>query len=113
MVDGVGLTGWRGNAFALRMLTLERCAPMVGSQSAVAPRFPTVFDFLASLPDAATVCATTHRPLVPDIPRRLDSTEILAFLSMHPSRPIERKKTIHRVSRNFVADWNARRGNRH
>jgi hypothetical protein len=50
IVDGMGLTGLRDRAFELMMLHLELFAPMFGSQSAVAPRFPTAFDFFASLP---------------------------------------------------------------
>ena len=58
------------------------------------------------------VFATTHRPFFPDITRLLDSTEILAFLSIHYRCPIDMKKTIHRMSSNVVADWNSSRGNR-
>jgi hypothetical protein len=50
MVDGGGWTGLRDSACELMMRNLERCDPMSGSHSAVAPRFPTAFDFLASLP---------------------------------------------------------------
>ncbi len=106
------MTGLQGGACELMILNLELLDPMVCSQSVVTPRFTTAFDFFASLPEAATVFATTHRPLFPDIPRLLDSTEILAFLSIHHPRPINMKKAIHRVSRNFVADWNSCRGNR-
>lgn len=50
IIDGMGLTGLRDRAFELLMLNLELFDPMVGSQSAVAPRCPTAFDFFASLP---------------------------------------------------------------
>ncbi len=94
------------------MLNLKLLGPIFGMQSTLTPRFSTAVDFLASLPYAATVFATTHRPFFPDIARLLDSTEILAFLSSHHPRPIDRKQTIQRVSRNRVADWNSSRGNR-
>lgn len=74
------------------LLNLELCYPMFGSQSAVAPRFPTAFDFFASLSEAAPVFTTTNSPLFPAISRLLDSTAILAFLSVHHPRPIDIKK---------------------
>jgi hypothetical protein len=95
IVDGVGVTHWHDGAFELMILQIELGDSMFGSQSAVTPSFPAAFDFFASFPEAATIFATTHRPLFPDIPRRLDSTEILAFLSSHHLHPIERKKANH------------------
>ncbi len=67
IVDGAEVTGLRDSAFELMILNLELGDLMLGRQSAVAPRFPTAVDFFASLPYAATVFATTHRPLFPDI----------------------------------------------
>jgi len=96
VIDGVELTRLHGGALELMMLNLKLFDSMFGSQSAVAPTFPTPVDFFASLPEAATLFATTNRPLFPHLPRRLDSTEILAFLSRHHPHPIDRKKAIHR-----------------
>jgi hypothetical protein len=67
-----------------------------------APRFPTAVDFLTSLPYAATVVPTPSSPLFPEIARRLDSTAILAFLSRHPPRPVDRKPASHRGGRQVV-----------
>ena len=50
VVDGGGLRGSRQSALELMSLPLELSGPIVGSQSAVAPRFPTAVDFLTSLP---------------------------------------------------------------
>jgi len=91
VVDGGGLRGSRQSAFELMSLNLELSGPIFGSQSAVAPSFPTAGDFLTSLPYAATGVTTTYSPLFPDIARLLDSTEILAFLSSHQPRPIDMK----------------------
>jgi hypothetical protein len=99
IVDGGGLRGLCESALELTIFHRKLFNPMCGSQSAVAPRGPTPVDFFVSLPEATTVFATTHSPLFPDIARLLDSTEILAFLSSHRSRPIDRKQAIHRVCR--------------
>jgi hypothetical protein len=106
--DGVELMGLHGGAFALMSLHLELGDSLFGSQSAVAPSFPTAVDFFASLPDAAPLFATTNRPLFPQIPRLLDSTEILAFLSSHHPHRIDMKKNHpSRMGRNVVPDWNS------
>ena len=96
MVDGVELMGLHGDAFELTILNLELGDSVFGSQSTVAPSFPTTVDFFVSLPYAAPRFATTHRPLFPHLPRLLDSTEILVFLSSHHPHPINMKKAIHR-----------------
>jgi hypothetical protein len=96
MVDGVELTGLHGGVFELMMLHLELGDSMFGSQSVVAPRVPTAVDFLVSLSSAATLFAASNRPLFPNIPRLLDSTAILAFLSSHHPYPIDRKKANYR-----------------
>ena len=96
IVDGVGVTNWHDGACELMILQTELGDSMFGSQSTVTPRFPTAVNFFASFPEAATIFTTTHRPLFPDIPRRPDSTEILAFLSSHHARPSDMTKTIDR-----------------
>ena len=50
---------------------------MHGLEGPVAPNVPTAVDFFMSLPYAATVFATRHSPLFPEIARLLDSTESL------------------------------------
>jgi hypothetical protein len=76
------------------ILHLQLGDSMFGSQSTVAPSFPTAVDFVVSLSEAATLFAASNRPLFPNIPRRLDSTEILAFLSSHPLYPIDMRKKL-------------------
>jgi hypothetical protein len=49
IVDGIGWTGLRDRAVELMLRILELFDPQFGSQSAVAPSFPTAFDFFASL----------------------------------------------------------------
>jgi len=49
IVDGVELTGLHGGVFELMILHLQLGDSMFGSQSAVAPSFPTAVDFLVSL----------------------------------------------------------------
>ena len=94
MVEG---SGARVRALVkLMVLNLKLFDSMFGSQSTVAPPLPTAVDFVASLPEAAPVFATTNRPLFPCLPRLLDSTEIFAFLSRHHPYPIDESKTIHR-----------------
>jgi len=83
MVDGGGGAGWRDGVFELMMLQRQLCDPSCSGQGPVAPRFPTTFDFLASLSSVATVFTTADRPLFPESARCLDSTEVLAFLSSH------------------------------
>jgi hypothetical protein len=95
-VDGGGLRGSRQSAFELLILRRKLIDAMFGSQRTVAPPLPAAVDFLASLPEAATVFATTNRPLFPRLPRRLDSTEILTFLSRHHPYPIDERKASHR-----------------
>jgi len=97
VVDGGGLRGSRQSALKLMVLNLKLCESMFGSQSTVAPSSPTAVDFVASLPEAAPVFATTNRPLFPCLPRRLDSTEILTFLSRHHPYPIAERKAIPRA----------------
>jgi hypothetical protein len=96
IVDGGGLRGSCQSALKLMVLNLKLVDSMFGSQSTVAPPLPAAVDFVASLPEAATVFATTNRPLFPRLPRRLDSTEILTFLSRHHPYPIDERKAIHR-----------------
>ena len=96
VVDGGGLRGSRQSALKLMVLNLKLFDAMCGSQSTVAPPLPTAVDFVASLPDAAPVFATTNRPLFPCLPRLLDSTEIFTFLSRHPPYPIDERQAIHR-----------------
>ena len=88
--------GSRPSACKLMVLSLKLFDSMFGCQSTVAPPLPTAVDFVASLPEAAPVFATTNRPLFPCLPRRLDSTEILTFLSRHYPYPIDERKAIHR-----------------
>jgi hypothetical protein len=90
------LTGLHGGVLALMMLHLKLGDSLFGNQSAGAPSFPTAVDFLVSLSDAATLFAASNRPLFPNIPRLLDSTEILAFLSSHHPYPIAMKKANYR-----------------
>ena len=89
IVDGGGLRGSRQSALKLMVLNLKLVDSMFGSQSTVAPPLPAAVDFVASLPEAATVFATTNRPLFPDFTRLPDSTEILTFLSRHHPDPID------------------------
>jgi hypothetical protein len=89
VVDGGGLRGSRQSAFKLMVLNLKLFDSMFGSQSTVAPPLPTAVDFVASLPEAAPVFATTNRPLFPCLPRLLDSTEIFTFLSRHHPYPTD------------------------
>jgi len=96
IVDGGGLRGSRQSAVQLMVLHLKLCDALFGSQSAVTPPLPTAVDFVASLPEAAPVFATTNRPLFPRLPRFLDSTEIFTFLSRHHPCPIAERKAIHR-----------------
>ena len=96
IVDGGELRGLRQSACELMILNLKLIDSMFGSQSTVAPPLPAAVDFVASLPEAATVFATTNRPLFPRLPRRLDSTEILTFLSRHHPYPLDERKAIHR-----------------
>jgi hypothetical protein len=96
VVDGGGLRGSRQSALKLMVLNLKLFDSMFGSQSTVAPPLPTAVDFIASLPEAAPVFATTNRPLFPCLPRLLDSTEIFTFLSRHHPYPIAERKAIHR-----------------
>jgi len=95
-VDGGGLRGSRQSALKLMVLNLKLFDSMFGSQSTVAPPLPTAVDFVASLPEAAPVFATTNRPLFPCLPRLLDSTEIFTFLSRHHPYPIDERQAIHR-----------------
>src|SRR2546423_254464 len=74
VVDGGGLRGSRQSACELLVLYRQLFDAMFGSQRAVAPPLPAAVDFVASLPEAATVFATTNRPLFPRLPRRVDST---------------------------------------
>src|SRR6266571_2019626 len=96
VVDGGGLRGSRQSTLKLMVLHLKLCDAMFGSQSTAAPPLPTAVDFVASLPEAAPVFATTNRSLFPRLPRLLDSTEILTFLSRHHPYPIDERKAIHR-----------------
>jgi hypothetical protein len=96
IVEGGGLRGSRQSALKLMVLNRKRFDAMFGSQSTVAPPLPTAVDFVASLPEAAPVFATTNRPLFPRLPRLLDSTEIFTFLSRHHPYPIDESKAIHR-----------------
>jgi len=96
LVDGGGLRGSRPNALKPMVLNLTLFDSMFGSQSTVAPPLPTAVDFVASLPEAAPVFATTNRPLFPCLPRLLDSTAIFTFLSRHHPYPIDERKAIHR-----------------
>jgi hypothetical protein len=96
IVDGGGLRGLRQSACELMVLNLKLFDSMFGSQSTRAPPLPTAVDFVASLPEAAPVFATTNRPLFPRLPRRLDSPEIFTFLSRHHPYPIDESKAIHR-----------------
>jgi hypothetical protein len=96
VVDGGGLRGSRQSALQLMVLNLKLFDAMFGSQSTVAPPLPTAVDFVASLPEAAPVFATTNRPLFPRLPRLLDSTEIFTFLSRHHPYPIDERKAIYR-----------------
>ena len=96
VVDGAGLRGSRQSALKLMVLNLKLFESMFGSQSTVAPPLPTAVDFVASLPEAAPVFATTNRPLFPRLPRLLDSTEIFTFLSRHHPYPIADRQAIHR-----------------
>jgi hypothetical protein len=89
IVDGGGLRGLRQSACELMVLNLKLIDSMFGSQSTVAPPCPAAVDFVASLPEATTVFATPNRPLFPRLPRFLDSTEILTFLSRHHPDPID------------------------
>ena len=86
----------QGGVFELMILHLELGDSMFGSPSVVASSFPTAVDFLVSLSEAATLFAASNRPIFPNIPRLLDSTEILAFLSSHHPHPIAMKKANYR-----------------
>jgi hypothetical protein len=97
MVDGGACRGSRQSALQLTVLHRKLLDARFGSQRPVAPPLPTAVDFVASLPEAASVFATTNRPLFPCLPRRLHSTEIFTFLSCHHAYPID-EKTIHRES---------------
>jgi hypothetical protein len=96
IVNGGGLRGARQSAVQLLVLHLELFDSLFGSQSTGAPPLPTAVDFVASLPEATSVFATTNRPLFPRLPRLLDSTEIFTFLSRHHPYPIAERKAIHR-----------------
>jgi hypothetical protein len=96
VVDGGGRRGSRQSALKLTVLNLKLFDALFGSQSTVAPSLPTAVDFVASLPEAAPVFATTNRPLFPRLPRLLDSTEIFTFLSRHHPYPIDEQQAIHR-----------------
>jgi hypothetical protein len=50
IVDGGGLRGLRQSAFELTILTRKLVDPLCSTQSALAPSFPTAYDFLALLP---------------------------------------------------------------
>lgn len=50
VVEGGALRGSRQSAFELMGLHLKLSGPIVGLQSPLAPTWPTVVDFLASLP---------------------------------------------------------------
>jgi hypothetical protein len=88
IVDTGGLRSLRQSAFELMVLNLELIDSMFGNQSTVAPPLPAAVDFVASLPEAATLFATPNRPLFPHLSRFLDATEILAFLSRHHPIPL-------------------------
>jgi hypothetical protein len=77
--------------------TLQLFDALFGSQRTVAPPWPTAVDCVASLPEAAPVFATAHRPLFPPLPRRVDSTAILPFLSRPPPSPLAASQAIHRA----------------
>jgi hypothetical protein len=96
IVNGGGLRGARQSAVQLMVLHLKLFESLFGSQSTRAPPLPTAVDFVASLPEATSVFATTNRPLFPRLPRLLDSTEIFTFLSRHHPYPIAERKAIHR-----------------
>ena len=51
----------RQSAFELMVRNLKLFDSMFGSQSTLAPPLPTAVDFVASLPEAASVFATTNR----------------------------------------------------
>jgi hypothetical protein len=89
VVDGGGFRGSRQSALQLMVRNLKLFDALFGSQRTVAPPLPTAVDFVASLPEATTVFATPNRPLFPHLPRFLDSTEILTFLSRHHPDPID------------------------
>jgi hypothetical protein len=97
VVDGGGFRGSRQSALQLMVRNLKLFDALFSSQRTVAPPLPTAVDFVASLPEAAPVFATAHRPLFPHLPRRVDSTEILTFLSRHHPYPIAESKAIHRA----------------
>jgi len=97
VVDGGGFRGSRQSALQLMVRNLKLFDALFGSQRTVAPPLPTAVDFVASLPEAAPVFATAHRPLFPHLPRRVDSTEILTFLSRHHPYPMAESKAIHRA----------------
>src|SRR6267378_5133564 len=96
MVDGGACRGSRQSALQLTVLHRKLLDARFGSQRPVAPPLPTAVDFVASLPEAASVFATTNRPLFPRLPRLLDSTEIFTFLSRPHPYPIAERKAIHR-----------------
>jgi hypothetical protein len=50
VVAGGGLRDSRQSALELMIVQRELSGPIFGSQSAVAPRFPTAVDFLTALP---------------------------------------------------------------
>ncbi len=102
VVDAAGFRGSRQSALELMGLNLKLFDSMFGSQSTVAPPLPTAVDFIASLPEAAPIFATTYSSLFPGIARLLDATEILAFLSSHYSLPIDMKPAIPRFIKNVV-----------
>jgi hypothetical protein len=68
VVDGAGFRGSRQSALQLMVRNLKLFDALFGSQRTVAPPLPTAVDFVASLPEAAPVFATTNRPLFPHLP---------------------------------------------
>lgn len=96
IAEGGGLRDSRQSAAKLMGLHFQLCDALFGSHRTVAPPLPTAVDFVASLPEATPVFATTNRPRFPRLPRRLDSTAIVTFLSRHHPSPMAESKAIHR-----------------
>jgi hypothetical protein len=106
------MSGWDG-IFELMSFNLKLFDAMFSGQGALAPSFPTLFDFFPSISQTTTLFATTYRSLFPELARLLDATEILAFLSCHAARPIDIKDHPSRIDTHDVANWNACRGGQH
>lgn len=96
IVDSGGHRGSCQSALQLMVLHRKRFDSLFGRQCTVTPPLPTAVDFVASLPEAAPVFATTNRPLFPCLSRLLASTESLTFLSRHYPYPMDERKAIHR-----------------